>query len=206
MKQKLLLFPFNGNAVEALDSVGDAFEVIGFVDDETQKQGKSSFGYYVYSRKAISKYKEAKILAVPGSPSSYLLRKKIISGLNIPDERFASIIHPSACISEFAEIGFNNLIMAGVVISAMASIGDHVCILPNTVIHHDSSIGDYSLIGGNVVVAGHTKIGKNCYIGSGSNIINNISIGNNVLVGLGGNVIKSIEDNKKVAGNPAKEI
>ncbi len=204
--KRLFIFPYNGNCIEAIDCIGNQYELVGIIDDTSEKQGKSEYGYMVYPREELLKNKENFILAIPGSPTSYSHRAKIISGLNVSSEKFATVIHPSAIVSPMAKIGKNVLIMAGVVITSNAVIEDHVCILPNTVVHHDVVIKKYTLIGSNVSIAGHTQVGENCYIGSGTRIINNIVIGDKTLVGLGSNVIKSIPAGSKVVGNPARLI
>jgi len=204
--EQLFIFPFNGNGIEALDCVKGQYEFLGFIDDTKEKQGEHSFGFTVYPREILMQYPNAKILAVPGSPSSYTVRDKIIAELNTDPKRFATLIHPTASVSPFAKIGYNSLIMAGVVITANSVIGNHVCILPNTVVHHDSNVGDFSLVGSNVTIAGNTTIGNHCYIGSGASIINSITVGENTLIGLGSNVITSVPAKSKVAGNPAKQI
>ena len=204
--EKLFIFPFNGNGLEALSCIQDQFEFMGFIDDTVEKQGIHEYGFKVFGREILNHFPDAKILSVPGSPTSFTFRDKIISGLEIQPENFATLVHPSASISPFAKIGHNVLIMAGAVITANSIIGNHVCILPNTVIHHDSNVGDYTLIGSNVTLAGNSEIGKHCYIGSGTSIINGIKVGDNTLIGLGSNVIKSVKSNSKIVGNPAKEI
>lgn len=206
MKTKLLIFPYNGNGLEALECLNEEYDFIGFIDDEPHKLGKKKEGFTVFSRYALKKYPDAKVLAVPGSPISYLKRASVIKSLRITQARFASIIHKSAKVSPFAKIGKNVLIMSGVVITSNAEIGSNVCILPNSVIHHDVKIGDFTLIGSNVTIAGRVVVGKNCYIGSGSSIINDIKVGNKVLVGMASNVISSIKSNSKVVGNPARYI
>lgn len=203
---ELLIFPFNGNGLEALDCLGNAFRLRGFVDDTPTKQGSQAYGHEVYSRAAFDQWPEAMVLAVPGSPTSYQTRQHVIDGLRIDDSRWAQVIHPTARISPLAAIGRNVLIMAGVVITANAVIGDHVCILPNTVIHHDARIGDRSLLGAGIIVAGHTSIGENCYIGSGSRIMNGLTVGAGALVGLGSNVIRDVAAGQRVAGNPARPL
>jgi len=205
---QLLLFPFNGNAIEALDCIeaDSRFKVLGFIDDNKDLHEKTFFGLQIFSRKALDDFPEAKILAVPGSPESYLKRAEVIESLKIRPDRFTTVIHPKACVSKHAVIGTNSLIMAGAVISANARVGDHVCVLPNSVIHHDSTIGDYTLVGSNVSVAGHTSIGSNCYIGSGAKIIHRIEIGNKSLVGLGSTVIRPVGHEKRVVGSPAVEL
>jgi sugar O-acyltransferase (sialic acid O-acetyltransferase NeuD family) len=204
--EKLLIFPFNGNGLEAVDCIAGQYELIGFIDDTPEKQGKTSYGFEVFGRNILDKYKEAKVLAVPGSPQTYKNRVNIIGSLNLPLEKFATVIHPNASVSSMAQIGKNILLMAGVVVTSNAVIGSHVCVLPNSVIHHDTTIGDYTLVGSNVMIAGNVMVGKNCYIASGSNIINNIEIGDQTLVGLGSNVIRNISAYSVVAGNPAKNI
>lgn len=202
----LLIFPYNGNGIEALDCIGSAYRFIGFVDDTPEKQGMDPNGYPVMDRNAFTRFPDARVLAIPGSPSSYQSRKEIIHGLGIVEERFASVIHPTARVSPLASIGCNVLIMAGVAVTSNARIGSHICILPNTVIHHDVVVGDWGLIGSNVTIAGNTVVEENCYIGSGSSIMNGLYVGSGALVGLGSNVIKSIAAGARVVGNPAHEI
>ncbi len=206
MQNKILIFPYNGNGIEALDCIRDQYEFMGFIDDTKEKQGMNSLGYEIYSREVLNTFPDAEVLAVPGSPESYTKRKEIIDSLNIDVKRFARLIHPNAVISKLGKIGYNVLIMGGVVITSNSEIGNHVCILPNSVIHHDTFIGDYTLIGSNVNVAGNTVIGNNCYIGSGSNIINNVQIGNRTLIGLGTNIIRSVKEESRIVGNPGKYI
>ena len=205
-QQPLLIFPCNGNGIEALDCLGDAYRLIGFVDDTQEKQGANVQGSSVYGREVLARWPEARILAVPGSPTSYRMRKQIIESLGIGADRFVSLIHPSASVSQLAQIGRNVLIMAGVVITSNAIIGDHVCVLPNTVIHHDVVIGAWSLIGSNVTIAGYTTVGENCYIGSGASIMNGLRVGDAALVGIGSNVIRDVAPSAKVVGNPARQI
>ena len=205
-KQSILLFPCNGNAIEALDAARENFEVIGFVDDTPAKQQSGWNGIPVFDRSAFNRFPDALVLAVPGSPASFQVRNEIIASLGVEEARWATVVHPSAQVSIYAQVGKNTLIMAGVVLTATSRVGNHVCILPNSVIHHDSSVGDYSLIGSNVVVAGYTTIGERCYIGSKTSVINNVSIGAGTLVGIGSNVITSIAENEKYVGNPAKSI
>jgi len=206
MMQKLLIFPYNGNGLEALDCIGDQYQFIGFIDDMLEKQGIKDEGYTVFNRTILDTHPDAKILAVPGSPASFQEREKNIGSLHISEDRFITLIHPSANIGKHVKLGLNCLIMAGVVITSNASIGDHVCVLPNTVIHHDTVIEDYTLIGSSVVIAGGTHIGMNCYIGSGTTIINGVKIGDQVLIGLGSNVINNIPTLSKSVGNPARQI
>src|SRR5215813_2112086 len=181
----LLIFPCNGNGLEALDCLGNAYRCVGFVDDTPEKQGRAAHGFPVFGRDALTERSDALVLAVPGSPASYRSRRRIIESLGLSTERLAQVVHPAARVSPLALLGRNVLIMSGVVITSNAVIGDHVCILPNTVIHHDVVVRAWSLVGSNVTIAGGTEVGENCYIGSGSSIMNGLQLGDGVLVGMG---------------------
>ena len=121
--RKLLIFPYNGNGREAVDCAQDQYEIIGFIDDTEAKQGQQPGGIEIFSREILHKYKDVSVLAVPGSPASYLQRKMIIEGLHVPAQRFATVIHPQATVSVSAHVGYNVLIMAGVVITRKKCIG-----------------------------------------------------------------------------------
>ncbi|MFW5879284.1 MAG: NeuD/PglB/VioB family sugar acetyltransferase [bacterium] len=206
-KKNLYLFPFGGNAIEAIDCIDkDLFDFKGFIDDDENIHGTSWNNFPISGKDSIIKDKTSFLLAVQGSPTTYTERPNIIKNLGLPIDRFTSIIHPKSNVSKYSCIGNNTLIMGGVFIGSDVKIGSHVIILPNTVIHHHADIQDYSIIGSQVVVAGHSGIGENCYIGSGSKIINNIKIGHGSLVGMGSVVLKSIKANSKVAGNPARYL
>jgi sugar O-acyltransferase (sialic acid O-acetyltransferase NeuD family) len=202
----LLIFPCNGNGLEALDCLGVEWAFAGFVDDTPAKQGRTSHGHPVFSREAFARLPGASVLAVPGSPTSYPERRKLIDGLGIAPERFARVVHPAARVSKLATLGSNVLLLAGVVVTSNARIGDHVCVLANTVIHHDVVIGDFGLVGSNVTLTGGVELGPNCYVGSGSSLMNGIRIGAGALVGLGSNVLRDVPAGARVAGNPARAI
>jgi len=209
----VILFPFSGNAREAiitilaLNSVEPTWNILGFIDDNTDLYGKECCGFKVLGgRDKLSEFQSAKILAVPGNPDNFIMRREIIYQLSVTRDRFATIIDPSCRIATDSDIGVNTLIMGNVTISCSVVIGDHCVILPNTVISHDSKIEDYSLVGSNVSISGSCNIGWNCYVGSGSNIRGNLKIGSCSLIGIGSCVIKNVPENATVVGNPARVL
>lgn len=211
MSKKLILFPFGGNAREALlsvlaiNEVKKQWDILGFLDDESSLHGMCSCGIEVLGgRKLLKKHSDAQVLAVPGNPDNYLKRKGIIGALGIKETFFATIIHPTVSVSPDAKIGHNTIIMPNCVISCGAQVGNHCVILPNSVISHDSTLGDYSMIGSNVSISGNVNIGPECYIGAGTKIRDRISIKEKSLIGLGSNVVSDIEKGVVAAGNPAR--
>lgn len=206
LPQPLLIFPCNGNGREAADCLGEDYVLIGFIDDEPAKLELSRQVAPVFGREALQRWPEARVLAVPGSPQSYVSRREVIDRLRVDPERFARVVHPHASISPNASVGRNVLVMSGVVITSNARIGDHVCILPNSVVHHDVAVGDWTLVGSNVTIAGRVRISENCYIGSGTSIRDGTAVGQGALIGLGSNVVRDVPPGAHVAGNPARAL
>ena len=204
--QQLLIFPYSGTGMEALDCLGDKFKCIGFISDDKTMIGLRKFGLEIFDREALRRFSKADVLAVPGSPESFLKRKMIIEGLNVEPARYATVIHPGAFVSANAQLGKNVLIMAGVVITSNAIIEDNVCILPNAVIHHDTVIGKDTLVGANTTIAGNVQIGSNCYIGASASIKNGVSVGERCLIGMGANIIGNCQPESKMVGNPARNL
>ncbi len=207
----LILFPFGGNAREALLSITainkhkPTWRIIGFLDDDKKLWKQKYLNIPILGGTNLtSKFPSAFFLPVPGNPDTFHKRERKIQRLKIPVNKYATIIDPSVRVANDSKIGKNALIMANVVISSGVLIGNHVVILPNTVVAHDTKIGDYSMVGAGAVISGYCDIAKNCYIGSGSNIKDHINIGKGSLVGLGSSVITNIPDGVVCAGNPAK--
>jgi len=107
-------------------------------------------------------------------------------------------------IGNNVEIGALNTIASGslenTVIADNVKTNDHVHIA------HNVLVGEGTLITACAEISGSVKIGKNCWIGPNSAIKNGLSIGDNVFVGIAAVVTKSLNDNVRVAGNPARSL
>jgi sugar O-acyltransferase (sialic acid O-acetyltransferase NeuD family) len=213
MPDRLIIFPFGGNARESLLTILDInkknkkWDVLGFIDEDSSSWGKECCGVKVLGgQEVIKEFQDVKILAVPGNPNDYLKRQEIIDRLEKDNNHFATIIHPSVTVSPDTILGYNTIIMSNVVVSCGVNIGNHCVILPNSVIAHDCIVGDYCCIGSNVTISGNVALGSNCYVGSGVSMRDNMKIGENTLIGLGSNVISNFASGVVVAGNPAKRM
>jgi len=205
-KPELLLFPYGGNAIESLDIASKNYSVVGFIDDSSNLQGKTYHGIPIRNRNLFTEFPLAKVLAVPGNPTNFYKRTELIRNLNIPKDRFTSLISSSASIGLESKIGANCLIFQNVVISSNAIINDNVIILPSSVIHHDSELGDGTIVGSGSIIAGKCNIGRNVYIGSGVRIRNGINIGEGALIGMGSVVTKDVPPRSISYGVPAVSV
>lgn len=191
--------------VEQINRVKPTYNLLGLLDDN-----KEIWGTYINSYRVlggINYILENKCdFEVVVAITNYEVKKNILSRLNNKNIKYSTIIHPSLNIHSSVEIGEGTIIYEGVIISPNVKIGNHVIVSPKSGIGHDSIIKDYVSVLWNVNISGNDLIGEGVLLGSGSTIIQNKKIGKGSIVGAGAVVLNDIEDNKTIAGIPAKVI
>lgn len=202
-----------GNCVDTLEMINDInlcgkvpkYKCIGFLDDDESLWGKEIAGVKVHGPiESAVEYVDSFFINGIGSSRNFWEKKSIISKIKVPLEKFETIIHPSAVVSNMAHLGFGTAVFQNVAIMSNVRIGKHVRILPNSVINHDDTIGDYTSVASAVSVSGNVNVGKSCYLGANCSIRGNLSIGDYCLIGMGSVVLNDIANNQVVAGNPAR--
>lgn len=128
-----------------------------------------------------------------------------ISEFQIPEDRFATLIHPTAIIPKgFCSIG-NGVLMAPLSqLSPDTTIGDNCILLPNSFLGHDSTMEHFAHLATNAVVGANVRVGRAVHVGSNSTIREKINIGDFSLIGAGAMVIGNVPENSIVVGNPAR--
>lgn len=146
-----------------------------------------------------SKYKVAVAI---GDPQ---LRKKIVS--KFPNEtEYATIIHPSAVLSDWVDIGDGAIITAGTILTCNIKIGKHAHLNLHTTIGHDCTIGDYFTTAPATNISGNCEFGECVYFGTNSAIRQGIKVCDNVTIGMGGIVVKNISEEGVYIGNPVRKL
>jgi sugar O-acyltransferase (sialic acid O-acetyltransferase NeuD family) len=193
--EAVLLQPEKWNLIGYLDPK-DRIDASTFI--KTQRLGNDSD-----LPGLLHKYQDIKLICGFGDN---IARRKKITSLNLPDDRWATVIHPSASVSPHAKVAAGSVVLNRVILQAGVKIGRHCIINAGSIIEYDTKIGDFSHIAPGVVMGGKTSIGTDCFIGLGSRIKDFIEIGNSVTVGTGSVVVTNILDGESVAGVPARRI
>ncbi|PJG60162.1 acetyltransferase [Aeromonas cavernicola] len=116
------------------------------------------------------------------------------------------LIHPSASVSRYANLGQGSVVMANAVINAFVSIGIGAIINTCASVDHDCELADGVHISPNASLAGSVHVGRLSWIGIGAQIKQLTRIGHEVVIGAGATVIRDVPDFEVVVGTPASTI
>lgn len=197
---QLLVFGAGGHAkvvVDCIEQEGKYF-IKELFDDAIVNQ---FIGNYKINLREIGKdYNSLNAIVAIGNP---IHREQVVNQLKT---NFIMTIHPSAVVSNYAQLGEGSQVFATAVINPGAKIGKHCIINSGAIIEHDCQLDDYVHVAPNATLGGNVKVGTKTHIGIGSTIIQNVIIGKNVTIGAGAVVTKDIPDNCTAVGIPAKPI
>lgn len=190
--------------IEQINEYQNAWNILGFVDDNASLHNKVINGYLVLG--GTNHINDFENIYTVCAIADYQIKKRIVSCVNNSKIKFANIIHPSVHIPKTTSIGEDVIIYANVIISTNISIGNHVIICPKCGIGHETAIEDYVSLLWNVNISGNDLIEEGCLVGSGSTVIQNKKICRGSTIGAGSVVIRDIPENCVAVGCPAKSI
>lgn len=211
----LVILGTGGTSRDILDTVLDIndaggpvrYECVAFLDDNPAMIGSSINGVPVAGPLARADgIGGCMFVNGIGSPATFREKERLIASARIPQERFATIVHPTASVSRSASLGPGAVLLQHVTVASAARIGAHVVVLPSAIVSHDVVVEDYSCIAGGVAISGNVRVGRGCYIGTQASLIGGIVVGAGALVGMGSVVLRDVEAGTVVAGNPARLI
>lgn len=215
MTQKIIILGTGGNSIDILDALNDlndarrerAYECVGFLDDDTNKWGQEIFGARVLGAlDTAAQYTDCFFVNGIAGVNTFWKKREIIARTQMPRERFATLIHPTASVSRTAQLGYGVVIFQNVTLTHNVEIGDHVMILPASVISHDDVIGEYTSIASGVCISGYARVGQSCYVGARASIKDGVTVGDFALIGMGSVVLRDVAAQTVVVGNPARVL
>lgn len=207
--QPLLLVGSGGFAREtaAAARLCPEWTVLGFCDDDPARHGIEVDGLPVLGPAAlVHERPDAAVLLCIGSPQRPRSRAVLAERLELPVDRYATLVHPAASVAPGVQFGGGTVLLAGVVITSPQRVGAHVAVMPLTVLTHDVAVGDFVTFATRVALGGSVKVGRAAYLGAGTLVREGITIGAGALVGMGSVVLHDVPPSEVWVGNPARRL
>ena len=206
MKKKILIFSAGSAGKEVfqlilnINKLYNEWEVIGYVDNDTNKIGKTIDDIQVYS--TANKPKKKEIYAMCGIMNG-AIRKKIFNEEIIKNEyKLTNLIHPLVEKPKCFKTGLGNIIFGNVHISFEVDIKNFSIISNFCDLGHNLIANNYFTIMPSAIIGGNCEIGEQTLIGSGAMIHPRIKIGSNCKIGMGTLITSNIKNNTSVINYP----
>lgn len=200
-KKKLILFGAGGHAKVLIDAaIKSCREVAYLLDSNAGKENQRLLNFEIkryFENMDISAFEF--VVAIGNDKVRQQWYDKL--SRHLPP---GIIIHPSAAVTNFCDIGSGTVVLGNVNINPDTYIGKNVIINTGAIVEHDCYIGHHCHIAPHATMCGGVIIGECTLIGASATVLPGKKIGNNVIVGAGSVVTKNIPDNVIVTGNPAK--
>lgn len=194
-------------AALAVNEVRPTWRLRGFLDDDPALHSIERSGLPVIGgTEVLTRIRATAVVVSVGNPRNYASRERIVQRLDLPPERYATIIHPAAEIGAGSTVGPGSVVLAGAVLTADAGVGAHVAVMPQAVLTHDDEVGDFVTIASGVRLGGGVALARGAYIGAGALVREGVTVGARSLVGMGSVVLHDIPPDQVWAGNPARYL
>jgi sugar O-acyltransferase (sialic acid O-acetyltransferase NeuD family) len=207
-KQKLsplIIFGAGGHAVSIANvALSAGYKIKGFIDKDAKL--KMLLGYRILSSlnelSNIERFSFA--IALGDNSLREIMHKELIA--TQPNLRFPPIIHASATVSYFTDIGEGSIVMPSAVIGPNSNVGRFCLLNTRSSIDHDCIMRDYSSLAPAAATGGNVSIGLRSAISIGAIIKHGVTIGNDSIVGANSYLHKDLQNNLVAYGSPVRQI
>jgi sugar O-acyltransferase (sialic acid O-acetyltransferase NeuD family) len=205
-RSPLVILGAGGTSIDFCDAaVAGGHEVLGLLDDGVQGP---VCGFPVLG--PLDAWRDlpehARFFCGIGSTSSHRSRLALIERLGIPENRYGTIIHPTAVVSPSAVIGPGCGILAMSAVGCQAVLASHVEILQLCLVAHDCRLDTGAIVAGGANLAGGVHVGCCAYVGSSATVRNGLRLGAGSLLGMNATLTEDLPANAVYAGTPARPI
>ncbi len=207
-----------GNAgLKVLQVVTDAhaagdreYEIAAVIDDSLEK-GDDYYGYPVIGgmsdldevEQSVGPLDTLGLVCAIGEPG---IRRKVLELVSPRFKIFPNLIHDSAQVSKYADLGKGNVIGQNVVIQAEARVGDFNVLKTGVVVGSRSKVTDYCTLGTNSVTQCRSELLPESSLGGGALIIEDVTLGERSRVGPNSLLTRDLESDMTALGVPARRL
>ncbi|GGS39662.1 NeuD/PglB/VioB family sugar acetyltransferase [Streptomyces griseoviridis] len=209
MTTPLVLVGAGGFARETARAAAAAggFDLLGHLDDDPALHGTEADGLPVLGGcDLVHDLPGARVVVCVGNPRDYASRARLVRRLGLPEERYATVAHPTAALSATSAVGPGSVLLAHCALTAAVRVGAHVAVMPGTVLTHDDVVEDFATLAAGVRLGGGVRLARGAYLGTGALVREGTTVGAWSLVGMGATVLTDVPPGEVWVGSPARRL
>lgn len=217
MPKKIIILGGEGNGGVVAACIEDMresynikeYEILGFLND-FESEGSLINDYPVLGKTETAKdyFEDDYVLFMyaihPVGHGS--LRVNLFEKLGIPDNKLATIIHPSAFVANNAKIEPGVMIMSNCYVGPTTRIKKCALVMANSIVGHNTTVGAFCHLSVGSVTSSYVNLGIASDVTLNATVLDKVKVGKYAVVGAGAMVIKDINEEEVVVGNPARVI
>lgn len=189
-----------------IDEFG-SYDVIGFLDDDASKWGKTFYGRKVLGGvNTIVEYSRIPDLNVVIGISSPSIRSIVVKDLGGYALSYPNFVAKNVWLSKEVNLGKGVILYPGVSVNYETKIGDFVIMNMNCAIGHNCTIEEYVSLAPGVNLGGFTQVDQGASLGIGVSTKQNIRIGEGAVVGGQSMLTKDVPAKSVFVGVPGRMI
>jgi sugar O-acyltransferase (sialic acid O-acetyltransferase NeuD family) len=207
---RVIVWGAGGHGKVMVDALlaGNSCEVVGIIDDDPRKTGKNVLGVPVlgFGGGLLELMNALTFDGIALAIGDNYTRYEKFQELRNFGLKPVNVIHPSAHISRFVELGEGITILAGATINPGAVIEDNVCVNTAASVDHDDYLAMSCHVLPNATLGGAVRVEEFAYIGAGAVVKQNQIVHKYSYVGAGAVVVKDVLEGAIVCGVPAANV
>lgn len=194
------------DTVRSINQVKKTYNLLGFVDDDEQLKNKTINDMIVLGNR-----EDLKALCISGKIHAAIaianaqIKREIARDLD-GFVTWENIIHPTAQVSDYCEMGTGNILQAFSLVGPNTRVGNHCMLNTKSAMGHDARIDDYVSAMSLCDITGGVHLKEGVYLALGVGIIPGITVGEGAYICAGSIVFKDVEAGATMIGNPAKRV
>jgi len=204
MTERIAIFGTGGFAREVaciLHDLDRADDIAAFHEPDDVFEARTLLDVPVQPQSHFDPARASAVIGI-GNPGT---RQKVVDELPL-STRFATLVHPTAVMSRWVDVGEGSVICAGVILTCQIILGRHCHLNLNATVGHDCTFGDYCTVAPGANISGNVAFGHRVDVGTQAALRQNIEVCDDVVIGMGAAVVRDITESGTYVGVPAKKV
>lgn len=169
-----------GKNINNYPVIGGTDEAVKFVEDDY---------YFVYAIHMIGRN---------------ILTEQVFNKLEVPKERYATIVHKTAFVADNAMLEPGVFVMSNCYVGPSAYIGQCSLLMANSLVGHNTKVGKLCHFSVGSITSSYVNIGNASDVTLGAKVLEKRKIGNYAVAGANSLITHDIPDKEIHVGSPAK--